>query len=199
MEGEFSFSAAELDRGGKSYRFPLTTKWLQEALDARTPEALDLAPGAQPPADLAPISAGPRDGYVAVRASRSEKEVIVHGDATASVHLECARCTEPFDLDLAFEVSALYVPIGKLKKVVKPDQEFTAEEVDVETYDGETVILDSLVLDNLLLDIPMIPLCSEDCPGMSHLPIGSEATEGAAEEPAIDPRLLPLLRFKGSA
>lgn len=199
MDGEFSFSAAELDRGGKSYRFPLTKAWLQGALDARSPETMELAPKAgQPAAELAPIGAGPRDGELQVRASRSEKEVVVHGNATASVHLACARCTNPFDLDLAFEVSALYVPKSKLKKVVKADYEFSAEEADVEAYEGETVILDQLVLDTLLLEIPMIPLCSEDCPGMSPPP-GQPQGLDESDQPTIDPRLLPLMRFKGSA
>ncbi len=198
MDGEFSFSATELDRGGKSYRFPLTATWLQTALDARSPDALELEPKAgQPAAELAPIEAGPHDGEVQVRASRSEKEVIVHGSATASVHLACARCIKEFDLELAIEIAALYVPKSKLKKVTAPDYELSSEEADVETYEGDVVILDELILDSLLLDIPMIPLCSEDCPGMTPLP-DTQGTEKPAQ-PAIDPRLLPLMRFKGSA
>jgi uncharacterized protein len=199
MDGEFSFSAAELDRGGKAFRFPLTAKWLQTALEARSPDALELQPKVgQPAAELAPIEAGPRDGEVLVRASRSEKEVIVHGSATASVHLSCARCTTPFDVDLAIEIAALYVPKSKLKKVTAPDYEFSSEEADVESYEGDIVILDELILDSLLLDIPMIPLCSEDCPGMTPLPVDTQGTD-KPDEPAIDPRLLPLMRFKGSA
>lgn len=199
MDGEFSFSAAELDRGGKSYRFPLTATWLQTALDARSPDTMELQPKAgQPAAELAPIQAAPRDGVVEVRASRSEKEVIVHGSASAAVHLACARCTKEFDLDLDIEIAALYVPKSKLKKVTAPDYEFSSEEADVETYEGDVVILDELILDSLLLDIPMIPLCSEECPGMSTLPVDTQGTD-TPDEPAIDPRLLPLLRFKGSA
>ncbi len=195
MDGEFSFSAAELDRGGKAYRFPLRAAWLQTALDARAPSTMELQPKAgQPAAELAPITAAPKDGEVQVRASRSEKEVIVHGSATASVHLACARCTTEFDLDLEIEIAALYVPKSKVKKVTAPDYEFSSDEADVETYEGDIVILDELILDSLLLDIPMIPLCSEDCPGMNPLPQGTVAPE----EPAIDPRLLPLMRFKGS-
>ena len=156
---------------------------------------MELQPKAgQPAAELAPITAAPKDGEVQVRASRSEKEVIVHGSATASVHLSCARCTKDFDLDLAIEIAALYVPKSKLKKVTAPDYEFSSEEADVETYEGDVVILDELILDSLLLDIPMIPLCSEDCEGMNPVPQGTVAPE----EPAIDPRLLPLMRFKGT-
>ena len=57
-------------------------------------------------------------------------------------------------------------------------------------YDGETVVLDDLVRDELLLGIPMIPLCSEGCPG-----IRPEQSEGEAVA-SIDPRLRPLLGLK---
>lgn len=197
MDGEFSFTAAELDRGGRAYRFPLTRAWLQGALDARRPAPEDLPPGAQPPAEGAEVAAGANDGSVEVRASRSEKEVIVHGHAKGCLNVACARCTKPFDLDLEVELSALYVPKSKLK-AAKQDYEFSSEEADIETYDGETVILDELVLDTLLLEIPMIPLCSEDCPGMSPPP-GQPQGADEPDTPAIDPRLLPLMRFKGSA
>ena len=44
----------------------------------------------------------------------------------------------------------------------------------------------------------MIPLCREDCPGISGTPSadagGSQAP--VADEKPIDPRLLPLLRIK---
>lgn len=188
MDGEFSFTAAELDRGGKAYRFVLTTKWLQSALDARAPEPSELLPGAQQPAEVEPIAAGSSDGKVEVRASRSDKEVVVHGSAAGSLRVTCARCTKPFELPVKAEISALFVPKSKLKT----DYELSTDDADVEPYDGETVILDNLVMDALLLEIPMIPLCSEDCPGMS-------APLDVAETPAIDPRLAPLLRFKGSA
>ena len=57
-------------------------------------------------------------------------------------------------------------------------------------YDGETVVLDDLVRDELLLGIPMIPLCSEGCPG-----IRPEQSEREAVA-SIDPRLRPLLGLK---
>jgi CheY-like chemotaxis protein len=59
--------------------------------------------------------------------------------------------------------------------------EFSPEEADTLPFDGETVVLDDLVKDELLLEIPMIPLCSETCPGMGTPP----GTEDKAEEKGI--------------
>ena len=83
------------------------------------------------------------------------------------------------------------------------DYEFSPDEADVAPYDGDTVVLDDVVKDEILLEIPMIPLCSEDCPGIS--PPAAEALNAAAKEASkkeiriedqIDPRLLPLLELK---
>lgn len=194
MDGEFSFTAAELDRGGKRYSFTLEHAWLQRALEARKPDPEIVAEASgQAPAELEDIQAGAGNGAVLVRASRSDKEVVVHGTASASLRVTCARCTTPFELDVSAELSALFVPKSKLKAEAA-EVEFSSGEAEIEAFDGETVILDDLILDALLLEIPMIPLCSEECPGMSAPP-----SDAQAEEPTIDPRLLPLLRFKGSA
>jgi uncharacterized protein len=64
------------------------------------------------------------------------------------------------------------------------------EDGDVIPYDGDTLVLDDLVRDELLLGIPMIPLCSEACPGISP------RLDDGAEAAAVDPRLRPLLDLK---
>ena len=58
------------------------------------------------------------------------------------------------------------------------------------------MVLDDFVRDEILLETPMIPLCSESCPGMSPSP-GTDADKAnASAEKTVDPRLLPLLRWK---
>ena len=70
------------------------------------------------------------------------------------------------------------------------EHEMGAGEADVLPYDGDNVVLDDLVRDDLLLVLPMIPLCSEGCPG---IPSVLEAAAGSA---TIDPSLAPLLALK---
>ena len=69
------------------------------------------------------------------------------------------------------------------------EHEMASSEADVLPYDGENVVLDDLVRDDLLLEIPMIPLCSEDCPGIASASVKEETRP-------VDPRLAPLLRMK---
>jgi uncharacterized protein len=72
------------------------------------------------------------------------------------------------------------------------EYEFSSDEADVAPYDGDTVVLDDVVKDEILREIPMIPLCSEDCQGISP---PAEPIPAEEETDRIDPRLLPLLEL----
>ena len=96
------------------------------------------------------------------------------------------------------DVSVLYVPGSKVKDAeASGEVEYTLEDAEADTlpYDGETVVLDDLVRDEVLLGVPMIPLCSDDCPGMSPAP--ETDAKAPSEKKEIDPRLAPLQAFRG--
>lgn len=130
-----------------------------------------------------------------VRASKSGTDVIIQGRLQAQLEAPCARCLEPAAFTIDKKVSALMVPAAKSVDPTDPEYEVSAEEADTFPYDGETAILDDLVHDELVLETPMIPLCSEACPGMSAASDGAKQPPGEPAE-SIDPRLLPLLRIK---
>ena len=169
---EYSITVTELDAGGKEFRFPVRSEWIRGALE-----------------DHEATAAG-TDGQLAVRASKSGHDVVVHGTLDAELMVPCARCLEPTKLPVHSNLSVLYVPAPKLSGQSDGEHELTDEEADTLPFEGDVVALDDLVRDELLLEIPMIPLCSEACPGMSPAP----DPEGAGEKP-IDPRLAPLLDF----
>lgn len=174
---EFTITVSDLDAGGRAYRFAVKKAFVSAQLDGH--------------------EAGPTDeeGVLAVRASRSGNDVVVSGTLDAKLRIPCARCMEPFTLAIHSDIRVLYAPASKIKVPDKPEYEFTAEEADTLPYDGETVVLDDLVRDELLLEIPMIPLCSEGCTGMSSAP----KAPTISEEKGIDPRLAPLLGFRASS
>jgi uncharacterized protein len=173
---EYPIPISELDAGGKEYRFSVRAGWVRGALEGH--EA---------------TTAG-TDGSVVVRASKSGHDVVVHGTLDAELKVPCARCLEPTKLPVHATLSVLYVPGSRLNSHGDRDGELSAEEADTLPFDGETVVLDDLVRDELVLEIPMIPLCSEDCPGMGPAPVQGLGGESTADKP-IDPRLAPLLDF----
>jgi uncharacterized protein len=169
---EFSVYVRDLDAGGKSFRFAVPRAWVREAL-----------------ADSG-VSAGPSDGSLDLRLSRSGRDVIIRGTLTAGLVVPCARCLEPALVQIQEDLSALAV-VGPSDAGGHADTGPDNEDADADCipYDGETLVLDELVRDELLLAIPMIPLCSETCAGIRHGP-------GDVAGPEQDPRLSPLAKLK---
>ncbi len=147
-----------------------------------------------------------------MRLSKSGPDVVVRGTLAADVVVPCSRCLTPAVVTVREEVSVLAVPghvapkekakDGKNGKHAKDSDdedelEGETEEADVIAYEGDTIVLDDLVRDELLLGIPMIPLCSEACPGIRPERVSIDAADAtSAEDASIDPRLRPLLRLK---
>ncbi|HSY23618.1 MAG TPA: DUF177 domain-containing protein [Polyangiaceae bacterium] len=177
---EFSIPVHDLDAAGKELHLPIRAAWIRGAL-----EETGIAPGGE-------------DGGLEIRVSKSGNDVVVHGRLHAELAVPCARCLEPTHVSIQEEVSALAVQGAPPQRSSHSGDEDDADdlspdEADVIAYDGQTVVLDDLVRDELLLNIPMIPLCSDSCPGISPPPAAESA---AREEDDIDPRLSPLLRLK---
>ncbi len=174
---EFAIPVHDLDAAGKEVRLPIRAAWIRGAL-----EETSVAPGGT-------------DGELDVRVSKSGTDVVVHGRMRAELSVPCARCLEPAHVTIDEDVSVLVVE-GAVNQSANDstdeDDDIEPTEADVIPYDGQTVVLDDFVRDELLLNIPMIPLCSDACPGISPRP----AIEDVAREDDIDPRLTPLLRLK---
>jgi uncharacterized protein len=175
---EFEIPVRDLDAAGKPFRFPVRAAWLRGALEGTA------------------VGASEDDGRLELRLSRSGTDVVVRGTLEARVTAPCARCLEPTPMLVKESISALAVPATTSREAPggNDDDDLSPEQADLISYDGETLVLDDLVRDELLLGIPMIPLCSEACPGIQPQ-LASEEPEAAAVD-SIDPRLRPLLRLK---
>jgi uncharacterized protein len=182
MTPEFPIPVTDLDAGGREFSFAVRAAWVRGALE-----------------DTGASGSG-KDGALKVRASKSGRDVVVRGQLDVDLVTPCARCLKDVTIHLHHPLTALMVPASDVRAAGKgkggggddEESELTSEDLDVIAYSGETIALDELVRDELVLEIPIVPLCSEDCPGISPPP-AREATSG---EPAIDPRLMPLLRMK---
>jgi uncharacterized protein len=176
QEHEFAIPVRDLDAGGKSFDFPIRAAWMRAALENTQ------------------VAEGGADGALSLRLSKSGTDVVVTGTLKADLVVPCARCLEPAKVAIRENVSALAVPSAAMREAGPGDEDgdLAPEQADMIPYDGETLVLDGLVRDELLLGVPMIPLCSEGCAGISP-----RSGEAPVEE-SIDPRLRPLLRLKKS-
>ncbi len=172
---EFTVPVPTLDAAGKQFTFPVRAAWIRGVLEGHNATSTE------------------EDGVLEVRLSKSGNDVVVHGTLKAELTAPCARCLEPVRIAVDQPVSALLVPKAAARAEIE-EYEFAAEEAETFTYEGETVVLDDLIRDELVLETPMIPLCREDCPGISPPP--GRAADAEPNEKPIDPRLAPLLRIK---
>jgi uncharacterized protein len=101
---------------------------------------------------------------IRVSLSRSGKVVLVTSHIEARAKCICARCLEPFSLDLT----------SRFQTSLKPKQDFSPleeaelsrEDLETDFYEGEEIHLSPLVRDQVLLTIPPKLVCRENCRGL---------------------------------
>ncbi|MEO7113579.1 MAG: YceD family protein [Polyangiaceae bacterium] len=220
---EFEIPVSDFDASGKDYTFPLRAIWLRGVLEGTeiksggsdgevsvrvSKSGTDVVVHGHLHAELiTPCARCLNDANVVVdgalsvlmvptkKLARSEPAKSVAKSAKSADKSE-ARTEEKTD-------KKSDAPQGHKKGKKGRSEEddefvFSPDEADVAPYDGDTVVLDDIVKDEILLEIPMIPLCSEDCPGISPPAAEADVSAAKAESEAdhIDPRLLPLLELK---
>ena len=172
----FVLKIQDLDELGRQWEFPIPRTWVATAL-----QGTELKPGAE-------------SGSLRVLAQRNGHDILVQGTVDATMTAECARCLEDVPLELGFDLAVLLSPEhtrpeGADEVEVRPD------DVNRDYYGGTEVILDAIVRELLLLEVPMKPLCSEECKGIS-VPAGLLPPEEVFGRSAVDARLAPLLKLK---
>ena len=83
--------------------------------------------------------------------------IYITTDVDATVLVECRRCINPFEVDIATTLGLLF-SIG--------DTSSETEDDDERYYDGETLDISEDVRRALVLEIPTWSLCSETCKGL---------------------------------
>lgn len=94
---------------------------------------------------------------------KSGDRISVRGILEARVHLECARCLEPFDhpMRVEFQVFADRSGAGSRR-----DEEALGRDAYMLFHDGRRLDLGGEARETLLLEMPIAPHCREDCAGL---------------------------------
>jgi uncharacterized protein len=174
---EFVLKVQDIDERGKDYDFPVTGAWLDSALEG-TPLRRDPAHG---------------DGRFELHAQRNGDEILVRGDLTADLLVECSRCLSDTALHVETPVTSLLSQAGS--EELPEEIELDSEDLDRAQFAGHEVVLDELVREHLLLECPMQPLCAPGCKGI-QIPEKVRPPAEAFGEGRIDPRLSPLEQLR---
>ena len=92
---------------------------------------------------------------------RSNQNVYVKGDFSASVVVECRRCVEPIETEITSEIGLYFSHSEKPKSIGS-----SLLEAGERYYSGDTIDLCEDVRQSLVLEIPAWPLCVESCKGL---------------------------------
>ena len=134
--------------------------------------------------------AGPVDADL--RLQRTNRGILVRGQARAPLRRTCARCTDAFVEDVRVAIDEEFLPTidpesGAPIRLETGDED--AQRID----EHHEIDLDAVLHDELALTEPMHPLCRPDCPGLC-VECGERLDGGdhAHGEGEIDPRLAGL-------
>ena len=147
----------------------------------------------------------------AVHMLRTNSSILVTGEMSTAVQVDCNRCLEPIANVVRFEIEESFRPLTEAQSGrYIPPNEFEGAEDDLE--DEALIINEQMVLDltevvrqSILLALPMYPSCNWEeptpCPNLTQqfqevdgLELNPSETNN--EEESIDPRWEALLALR---
>ena len=118
---------------------------------------------------------------------RSGAEVIVSGNITGKLFINCDRCLKPLETPLNNQFELDYVSGSDYEAL--PDTELTEEQMLMSVFDGVAIDVDEIVKEQVLLAVPARILCSDDCKGICPTcGLDRNTTDCNCETSTSDPR-----------
>jgi len=118
---------------------------------------------------------------------RSGAEVIVSGNITGKLFINCDRCLKPLETPLNNQFELDYVSGSDYEAL--PDTELTEEQMLISVFDGVAIDVDEIVKEQVLLAVPARILCSDDCKGICPTcGLDRNTTDCNCETSTSDPR-----------
>jgi uncharacterized protein len=96
-----------------------------------------------------------------VEVTNTGEALLVTGTVEGVGRTACARCLDPFDVQIIGDVEGYFL----MKAGEKPDEEMEEDEFSV-LDPSNTIDLVPLLNAAILVDLPLVPLCREDCKGL---------------------------------
>lgn len=97
-------------------------------------------------------------------AVKSSSGVVIRGNVTGLIEIDCDRCLEPVEQPLDIELDLEFEPIQRLDGGA--NLELHASDMKVDALDGSEIDIAEIAREQILLDMPQQFFCSEDCKGL---------------------------------
>jgi uncharacterized protein len=123
------------------------------------------------------------------------KDIRLRGKLSAGLELQCARCLEPVQQDVAREFELLYRPLGA--DAGRDELSVTAAEAEIGYYQGDGILLEDVLREQVLLALPLKVTCREDCKGLCpHCGKNLNEERCSCNVPMEDPRWAALKEIR---
>ena len=110
--------------------------------------------------------------------------LLVTGEFTARLVVECARCSGPLETDIKFEIDEQFAVEGTPSSLDPKDHARISADEPFPLFEGNELIVENLLRQGLLLAVPVQPLCGYGWDG----PCPQAAERGvSASAPALRP------------
>ena len=128
----------------------------------------------------------PLDGFL--EAVSTGNVLLVTGEFTTRLVLECARCTGPLETDVRFELDEQFAVEGTPSSLSMGEMAKVVEDEPFPLFEGNQLIVEALLRQALLLALPVQALCEHGwegpCPQAERRAI--EASTPSATRPEFD-------------
>lgn len=146
--------------------------------------AVDVSTELPEEADLDLIT--PLEGFL--EAVSTGNLLLITGEFTTRMVVECARCTGPIETDIKFEIDEQFAVAGTPSSLDPKDSAKISADEPFPLFEGNELIVENLLRQGLLLAVPVQPLCEfgwdGPCPQAAER--GVEPPAPAATRPEFD-------------
>jgi len=124
---------------------------------------------------------------------RTADGILVRGELTTAVELQCDRCLEPFIQKVEFKIEEEFHPAIDMST----EAQLPYDEEETRIDEHHILDLTELIRQSIFLALPMHPVCQLDCLGFCDR-CGQNLNEGPCDckESMVDPRLEILKKLK---
>ena len=99
----------------------------------------------------------PLEGFL--EAVSTGNVLLVTGEFSTRMVLECARCTGPLETDVSFEIDEQFAVEGTPSSLDPKDMAKVVADEPFPLFEGNALLVEALIRQALLLAVPVQPLC----------------------------------------
>ena len=90
-----------------------------------------------------------------------EGQIRITGELHTRLEINCARCLEPVNEDVAREFDLFYRPLASMTK--EEEERLKLDDTEIAFFEGEGLFLADVLAEQVLLALPMKAICRSDC------------------------------------